>query len=59
VDSAGDEYQVEHIGRDHRIGAKVRQWRENPYSVDGYVVVVGFATREVIFSFNRFEEQAR
>lgn len=36
--------------------AKVRQLRENPYGVDGYVVVVGFATHEVIFSFNRFEE---
>jgi hypothetical protein len=33
---------------------KVRQLRENPYGVDGYVVVVGFDTRSVIFSFNRF-----
>jgi hypothetical protein len=35
---------------------KARQLRENPYGVDGYVVVVGFATRSVVFSFNRFEE---
>ena len=34
--------------------AKVRQLLANPYGVDGYVVVVGFATREVIFSFHRF-----
>jgi len=40
----------------HRL--KVRQLRENPYGVDGYVVIVGFATREVIFSFNRFGEVA-
>lgn len=40
----------------HRV--KVRQLCENPYDVDGYVVVVGFATHEVISSFNRFEEGA-
>jgi len=34
--------------------AKVEQLRENPYRVGGFVVVVGFATRQVIFSFNRF-----
>jgi hypothetical protein len=38
----------------HRV--KVRQLRDHPYGVDGYVVVVGFATHNVIFSFNRFEE---
>jgi hypothetical protein len=37
--------------------AKIQQLRENPYGVDGYVVIVGFATREVIFSFHRFEEE--
>ncbi len=37
---------------------KVRQLRENPYGSDGYVVVVGFTTRRVIFSFNRFDEEA-
>jgi hypothetical protein len=36
--------------------AKVRQLRENSYGVDGYVVVVGFATRQAIFSFRRFDE---
>lgn len=41
----------------HRI--KLRQLRENPHGVDGYVIVVGFATRSVIFSFNRFEEELR
>jgi len=40
----------------HRV--KVRQLRANPYGVDGFVVVAGFATREVIFSFHRFEETA-
>ena len=37
--------------------AKVRQWRDNPYGVDGYVVVVGFATREAIISYHRFQEE--
>lgn len=31
---------------------KVTQLRENPFAVGGYVVVVGFATRRVIFSFH-------
>jgi hypothetical protein len=35
---------------------KVRQLRDNPYGVDGYVVAVGFSTRTVIISFNRCEE---
>ncbi|MGH9839395.1 MAG: hypothetical protein ACREEM_11490 [Blastocatellia bacterium] len=34
--------------------AKVRQWRENPYEVDGYVIIAG---REIICSFHRFEEE--
>jgi hypothetical protein len=38
----------------HRL--KVRQLLDNPYGVDGFVIVVGFAIKEVIFSFNRFEE---
>jgi hypothetical protein len=38
--------------------AKVRQLRENPYGVDGYVVVVSFSTRQVIASFNTFREDA-
>lgn len=38
---------------------KVRQLRSNPYGVDGYVVVVGFAARTAIFSFNRFTEEEK
>lgn len=37
--------------------SKVRQWRENPYGVDGYVIVAGFAGYNVICSFHRFEEK--
>lgn len=40
-----------------RYNAKVAQLLDNPYGVDGYVIVVGFATREAIFSFNRFQEE--
>jgi len=62
VDDGEREYALEVSGTtmndvQTRHRAKVRQWRENPYGVDGYVIVVGFATREVIFSFNRFEEE--
>ncbi len=39
--------------------AKVRQWRENPYGVDGCVIVAGFARREVICSYHRFEEEVQ
>ncbi len=35
---------------------KLRQLQDNPYGADGYVVVVGFATRRVIFSFHALEE---
>ncbi len=35
---------------------KVRQLRTNPYGVDGFVVTVGFPTREVIFSFHTYAE---
>ncbi len=35
---------------------KVQQLLENPYGSDGYVVVVGFAARRVIFSFHHFDE---
>jgi hypothetical protein len=45
---------TEEVETRHR--AKRDQLLENPYGVDGYIVVVGFATREVIFSFHRFEE---
>ena len=36
--------------------AKVRQLRENPYGVDGFVVIVGLEMREMILSRHRFEE---
>ncbi|HTU91588.1 MAG TPA: hypothetical protein VMF69_16010 [Gemmataceae bacterium] len=38
---------------------KVRQLLANPYRNDGYAVTVRFAVPEVLFSFHRFEEQAR
>ena len=61
VDDGEREYGLEVSGTmtddiETRHSAKVRQLCENPYGVDGYMVVVGFATRSVIFSFNRFEE---
>jgi hypothetical protein len=40
-----------------RHASKVRQWRENPYGVDGFVITAGFATRQVILSFHRFREK--
>jgi hypothetical protein len=62
VDDGEQEYGLEvsgtltaDIGKRH--AAKVRQWRENPYGVDGYVVAVDFATNQVICSFHRFEEE--
>jgi hypothetical protein len=39
--------------------SKVRQWRENPYGVDGYVIVAGFAEYNIICSFHRFEEEVQ
>jgi hypothetical protein len=62
VDDGKTEYGLEVSGTtledvETRHRAKVRQLRENPYGMDGYVVVTGFATRNVIFSFNRFEEE--
>jgi len=38
--------------------AKIRQWQENPWQADGYVVTVDFATRQAIFSFHRYEESS-
>jgi len=35
---------------------KLLQLQDNPYGADGYVVVVGFATRQVIFSFHALTE---
>lgn len=34
----------------------VHQLCDNPYDVDGYVMVKSFAARRVIFSFNRCQE---
>lgn len=63
VDDGESEYGLEVSGTTtddvetrHRV--KVRQLLDNPRGVDGYVVVVGFATREVIFSFHRYEERS-
>jgi hypothetical protein len=45
---------TEEVETRHR--AKVRQLLANPFGVDGYVVVVGFATRTAVFSFHRYPE---
>jgi hypothetical protein len=45
---------TEEVETRHR--AKVRQLLANPFGSDGYVVVVGFATRTAIFSFHRYPE---
>lgn len=62
VDDGEQEYGLEVSGTttedvDARHRAKLRQLRDNPYAVDGYVVVAGFATREVILAFHWFEEE--
>jgi hypothetical protein len=44
---------------DVRHREKVRQLRENPYGVDGYVIAVSFPARTAMFSFNRFAESDR
>jgi hypothetical protein len=61
VDDGRYEYGLEVSGTlgadvETRHRAKVRQLCDNPYGVDGYVVVVSFATRHVILSFNRCQE---
>jgi hypothetical protein len=61
VDNGTYEYGLEVSGTtgedlETRHRAKVRQLCDNPYGVDGYVVVVGFATRHVILSFHRCQE---
>jgi hypothetical protein len=58
VDKNEHEYGLEVSGTtttdlEARHHLKARQLRENPYGVDGYVVVVGFDTRNVIFSFHQ------
>lgn len=37
---------------------KVEQLLMNPYGADGYVVVVGFTAKRVIFSFHRNDKGA-
>jgi hypothetical protein len=64
VDDGTYEYGLEVSGTmgaalDTRHRAKVRPLCDNPYGVDGYVVVVSFATHHVIMSFNRCQEQSR
>ena len=34
-----------------RLRRKTRQLRENPYGIGGYVIVVGFALRQIYFSY--------
>jgi hypothetical protein len=62
VDDDQAEYGLEVSGTltlevEARHAAKIRQWRLNPHGVDGWVATVGFATRQAILSFHRFEEQ--
>ena len=64
VDEGQYEYGLEVSGTiggalEARHRAKVRQLCDNPYGVDGYVVVVNFAMRHAILSFNRYEEPRR
>lgn len=64
VDDGQYEYGLEVSGTigtdlDTRHRAKVRQLCDNPYGVDGYVVVVSFAARHVILSFNRCQEHGQ
>ena len=64
VDDGKREYGLEVSGTvaddlKARYRLKVRQLLDNPYGVDGFVIVVGFGTREVSFSFHRFEEGLR
>jgi hypothetical protein len=63
VDDGRYEYGLEVSGTlrtdlETRHRAKVRQLCDNPYGVDGYVVVVSFVTRYVIMSFNHCLEQS-
>ena len=64
VDDGAYEYGLEVSGTmdaalNTRHRAKVRQLCDNPYGVDGYVVVVSFITHRVIMFFNRYQGQSR
>jgi len=61
VGDGEEEYALEVSGTvggdlEHRHSAKVRQLRDNPYQVDGFVAVTRFVSRESVFSFNYFGE---
>jgi hypothetical protein len=64
VDDGHYEYGLEVSGTmgtdlDTRHRAKVRQLCDNPYGVDGYVVVVSFVTYHIRLSFHRCQEENR
>ena len=64
VDDGQYEYGLEVSGTlgadlNTRHRAKVRQLCDNPYGVDGYVVVVNFASRRVVLSFHRCQEESQ
>lgn len=64
VDDGQYEYGLEVSGTiggelEARHRAKVRQLCDNPYGVDGYVVVVRFVTRHILLSFHRCQEESR
>lgn len=53
-------FSAERADLEARHRAKVRQLRDNPYGVDGFVIVVGLTMREIIreiiFSRHHYEE---
>lgn len=53
--SAFDEYRLENIALDHRIGAGVFV----PFVIARLQIVTGFAEQNVICSFHRFEEEVQ
>jgi hypothetical protein len=62
VDDGQREYGLEVSGTltddvEARHRVKVRQLLENPFGVDGFVVVVGLANRRAICSFHRIQER--
>lgn len=46
-------------GLEGRHREKVRQLRENPFEVDGFVIAVAFDPAAVIFTFHRFRENGQ
>ena len=45
------------LGARHRV--KTEQLLDNPFGVDGYVVVVDFVARRAIFSFHQYKETGK